>query len=232
MEQVLVTGASQGLGLSLARALAASGRFVFAAARNVDAMTTGLADYAGSVAMVRMDVSDEASVRAAIGEIKDRTSHLDVVINNAGILFNDTKDLPIESIDIAHMSRTIEVNSVGPMRVLKHALPLLEGGATRIILNISSDAGSISMSAHKSWFDYCMSKAALNMGTKILQNSLRERKIKVLAVHPGWVRTPMSGPEAALDPDDVSKKLLRLLERKWRMSDPVYLDNDGREMAW
>lgn len=232
MEHVLVTGASGGLGLSIARALAAGGRQVYAGSRNVDRMRRELSDAGDRVICFPMDVSDEDSVRNALEEVTSRTDHLDVVINNAGILIWDTVENTIESLDIKNIEKTISTNSIGPLRVLKHAMPLLYAGSTHLVINISSDAGSLGLARHKTWYDYCMSKAALNMASKILQNYLQERKVKVIAVHPGWVRTPMSGPKAALDADDVAAKIVALMERKWQLSDPIYMDNDGKEMPW
>ena len=77
-----------------------------------------------------------------------------------------------------------------------------------------------------------MSKAALNMQSKILQNYLGSRGFKVLAIHPGWMRTNMGGPNAAISPDESAEGIFQLALREWKADDPIYVDYRGVPLPW
>ena len=77
-----------------------------------------------------------------------------------------------------------------------------------------------------------MSKAALNMQAKVLQNYLKPKEFKVLALHPGWVRTDMGGPDADIDPDESADGLIQLITRNWRPDDGIYFDYRGIPLPW
>jgi NAD(P)-dependent dehydrogenase (short-subunit alcohol dehydrogenase family) len=77
-----------------------------------------------------------------------------------------------------------------------------------------------------------MSKAALNMQSRILQNYLRPRGFKVLAVHPGWMRTNMGGPNASISPDESAEGIFQLALKEWTADDPIYVDYRGVPLPW
>jgi NAD(P)-dependent dehydrogenase (short-subunit alcohol dehydrogenase family) len=77
-----------------------------------------------------------------------------------------------------------------------------------------------------------MSKAALNMQSKILQNYLKPRGFRVLAVHPGWMRTNMGGPQAPLPSDESAEAIYKLARREWKAEDPIYVDYQGTPLPW
>ena len=81
-------------------------------------------------------------------------------------------------------------------------------------------------------FAYCMSKSALNMQSKLLQNALGPQGFKVLAVHPGWIRTGMGGPQAAISADQSAEGIFQLATRAWSPDDPIYLDYQGKALRW
>ncbi|MGD0724557.1 MAG: SDR family NAD(P)-dependent oxidoreductase [Spirochaetia bacterium] len=157
---------------------------------------------------------------------------LDLIINNAALLYRESAVNPIERIDLDAAAETLDVNALRPLRVLKHFLPLLYGGPRAMVVNLSSEAGSIADCQRDAWYAYCMSKAALNMASMILQNYLREKGIKVLAVHPGWMRTRMGGEDAKYDTLESARAILELAEREWRMDGPVFVDHTGAPMRW
>jgi len=158
---------------------------------------------------------------------------LDILINNAGVFFSQTK-LPLAEVDLddGHLESMMAVNAFGPLRVTRQFLPLLEKGRLKRIVNISSEAGSISDCGRDSWFGYCMSKAALNMQCGILQRHLKPKGFKVLAIHPGWLRTDMGGAEADLDPEVSAEAIFGLATRKWSLDDPIYMDYTGKPLNW
>ena len=234
METILITGADRGLGLALVRRFLDAGRCVFAGVLQNDAELRPLAaSFAGMLTAVPLDVAEAESVRRAAERIAAAAPALDVLINNAGVHLED-KYTPLETLNLAdaHLERTMAVNAFGPLRVTKAFLPLLEKGRRRLIVNISSEAGSIADCWRDREYAYCMSKAALNMHSRLLQNYLGPRGFKVLAVHPGWMRTGMGGPDADIDADEAAAGLYELALRDWSPDDGVYFDYRGKPLRW
>ena len=121
---------------------------------------------------------------------------------------------------------------IGPLRVVQQFLSLMDKGEMKLILNISSEAGSIADSKRENQFVYCMSKAALNMQSKILHNYLQPRGFIVLIVHPGWMRTNMGGPSAAINSDESAAGIFDLAAREPKPGDPIYIDYRGEPLPW
>ena len=233
-KRVLITGADTGLGLSLVKRFLRKNFEVFAGSYRLDAKLQELVgDYDDALALIPLNVGDTDSVGRAVYQVAERTDSLDIVINNAGIHLKNSQQ-SLEQLDFAdqHLQQTMEVNTFGPLRVVQQFLSLLEKGEQRLIINISSEAGSIADCWRESQFAYCMSKAALNMQSKILQNYLKPRGFKVLAVHPGWMRTNMGGPDATISPDELAAGIFELAARQWSVDDPMYMDYRGLPLPW
>ena len=230
-EQFLITGAGRGLGLAMTRQLLERGFRVCAVVRGQSAGLTELGPRHGEQLSVQhADVSDEASVHALFSEVEQRLGHLDAIINNA-VTYLDGSRPTIEDADLSICARTFEVNSVGPLRVVKHGLPLLRRGKRKLVVNVSSEAGSIGDSNRKTEFAYCMSKSALNMGSKLLQNYLEPERIKVLVLHPGWFNSSGSGP-APISAEQAAVKVLKTILKEHRLDEPQYVDPDGKPLPW
>jgi NAD(P)-dependent dehydrogenase (short-subunit alcohol dehydrogenase family) len=187
--------------------------------------------YPDNLNLFEGDVIDEHSIEKAIEKISSETSSIDILINNAAVHL-DPEGPAIEDVDFSVYMQTFQVNSIGPLMVIKHALPLLRKGSKKLIVNISSEAGAIGSAWRKSEYAYCMSKAALNMASAILQNDLRSNGIKVLALHPGWFRSDMGGAGAPITPADAAKKIVPLLLKSFDLNGPLYYDPDGKVMDW
>lgn len=231
-KEILVTGASRGLGFCFAKRYLEEGNRVFAGYRNNAGGLKALKqEYGALLELVVLDVADTASVEAAAMQIKELTNHLDIVINSAGI-HSDTSFEILETTNLDDCSFVYNVNAVGPLRVAKAFLPLIRNGNSPKMINISSESGSITWSGRVKEFDYCMSKAALNMGSKLLSNYLKEDKISVLAVQPGWMRTDMGGPKADLDPYETAVKLVKLFQSIKDLDNPIFIDNEGQSIPW
>ena len=153
-----------------------------------------------------MDISSTASVQAAADTLSEKLDHLDLLINNAVSVSPDC-DKGFFDADLDQIARTVDITAVGAMRVIKAFYPMLyKSEITALIMNISSEAGSISKCYRTNLLDYGMAKAALNMETMNLYNTLKEeRAVNIFCVHPGWIRTdgrpdnpaPLSSYEAA-----------------------------------
>jgi NAD(P)-dependent dehydrogenase (short-subunit alcohol dehydrogenase family) len=180
----LVTGANRGIGLAVAEGLAQRGFRTVLTARDVDAATEAAAGIGGDVMPRRLDVTDPASIADVAAEL-DR---LDVLVNNAGILY-DTWQRPSDA-DLDQVREALEVNLLGAWRTTQAMLPLMGAGGR--IVNVSSGAGSLT-GMGPGTPAYGVSKAALNALTIKLAGELRGRGILLNAVCPGWVATDMGG---------------------------------------
>jgi len=211
----LITGANRGLGLALARVAVERGHTVLAGTRSLDKGMEQLRrlqeEAPGKVVPVVLDVTDEDSVKRAAQQVAEQFGKVDVLINNAAILLG--REQTIEEADMRLVEQSMDVNLYGPMRVVKHFLPLMRKASKGFIMNISSEAGSF----HRAYgrdYAYSLSKAALNLFTQRLYVDLKETGIRALAVHPGWMRTDMGGPHAHLDPRESAEAIMDLIEGK------------------
>jgi NAD(P)-dependent dehydrogenase (short-subunit alcohol dehydrogenase family) len=180
----LVTGANRGIGRAVAAGLAARGYRTVLTARDEDAAREAAWAMDGDVEPWRLDVTDPAS----IAQVAAGLDRLDVLVNNAGVLY-DTWQSP-STADLDVVREALDVNLLGAWRTVQALLPLMGSGAR--IVNVSSGAGSLTgMGAGTP--AYGVSKAALNALTIKLAGELRDRRILVNAVCPGWVATDMGG---------------------------------------
>lgn len=211
---ILITGASRSLGLCLAVTAAQRGHTVIAGVRDrskLDEQAQHMLQHT-NIEIVTLNVQDEQSVSACAADISQRYGKLDAVINNAAISLGDQDT--IEQVNLDELAQTMDVNLYGPIRVVKHCLPLLRQGTHASILNVSSDRGSMTKVHERSrFYAYSLSKSALNMFSQMIALYVKEADIQVLAVHPGWMRTDMGGPNADLDPMTCAEKLCDLAER-------------------
>ena len=234
---VLIAGASRGLGLNFAKRYLEEGWRVLAGVRgdghpgenSIGGLKT---KYPDSLYPLRMDLTDTASVEEAAKKAGEITERIELVINNAGIHGPSSREI-LEVTNLDECAAVYDVNAVGPLRVVKAFLPLIAGNGEGMIVNISSESGSIGIARREKEFDYCMSKAALNMATKLLDNYLSSRGIRVIAVHPGWMRTDIGGQNADLDPYETAVQLADLfagIDRTDRTL--LFMDNEGKEIPW
>jgi NAD(P)-dependent dehydrogenase (short-subunit alcohol dehydrogenase family) len=203
----LVSGAAKGIGLEIVRGLATRGYAVFLGARDRakgHAAADALANE-GDVRFVRLDVTDEASIAEAVRAIGHLAHRLDVLVNNAGVLLDEGRN--VADVETAVLRQTLETNVLGAFALTRACLPLLRRSPHPRIVNVSSTAGSLAdMAATVDGGDdfpapsYRVSKAALNALTLVLAKDLRSDRILVNACCPGWVRTDMGGPNATLSP--------------------------------
>jgi NAD(P)-dependent dehydrogenase (short-subunit alcohol dehydrogenase family) len=187
----LVTGANRGIGLEVVRQLAQQGFMAVLGSRDPEkgrAAAEALGDL--DVEPRRLDVADPDSVRELADGLEERYGRLDVLVNNAGILY-DTWQSGVGA-DLGVVKEALETNLLGAWRTTQACLPLLRRSRHGRIVNVSSGSGSISgMGAGTP--AYSVSKAALNALTRILAAELRRDGILVNAVCPGWVATDMGG---------------------------------------
>ena len=195
-----VTGANKGIGREISRQLAAKGILVLMGARDPERGEKAVADLHAqrlAVEFVQIDVTSEASVLRAAGEVERRYGRLDVLVNNAGIALDWC---PASELTVEQFQKTFETNVFGVFRVTKAMLPLLKKSKHGRIVNISSGLGSLTRNAspdgalamRNMLLAYSASKAALNMITIHFANELKSAGIKVNSANPGFTATDMN----------------------------------------
>ena len=196
----LVSGANRGMGLETCRELAAIGYRVLLGSRSLDAGIAA-AQSLGSdlVEAVKLDVTSVADIEALARHIDSSYGHLDVLINNAGIMIDgdDDKSTSICAADIDAIGQSLQANTLGPIMLINIMLPLMERVADVRIVNISSGMGQLS-DMGGNYPGYRISKTALNAVTRIYAAELDANQFKVNTLCPGWVRTDMGGSNADL----------------------------------
>ncbi len=195
MKIALVTGANKGIGREVARQLAGKAFHVFIGARNRSAgrkAADEIAKKGGKATFLEIDVSDNNSVAAAAREFAKASDHLDVLVNNAGIIVDG--DDAILEINDELLRKTLETNALGALRVIRACVPLLAKSKAPRVINVSSGGGQLTGGADGWAPAYCISKTALNGVTSQLAAALP--KFAINSVCPGWVRTDMGGRNA------------------------------------
>jgi len=226
----LITGANKGIGYEVARQLAAKGFHVFVGARNSSAghaAAETIAKNGGKATFVEIDVSDNASVTDAVREFSKIADHLDVLINNAGIMVDG--DDAVLKISDAIFRKTLETNTLGALRVTRAFEPLLAKSKTPRVINVSSGGGQLTGGADGWAPAYCISKTALNGVTSQLAAALP--KFAVNSVCPGWVRTDMGGQSATRSVEEGADTIVWLAADAPQKLTGKFL-RDRKEIPW
>jgi NAD(P)-dependent dehydrogenase (short-subunit alcohol dehydrogenase family) len=190
----LVTGANRGIGLEVCRQLARRSYAVLLGSRDAakgEAAARVLAAEGLAVVANQLDVTDGASIERARARLAAERGRLDVLVNNAAILYDPAERA--ERVELASVRAALETNLFGAWRMIQVFLPLLRRSSHSRIVNVSSEAGSLAGMTGGTPA-YGLSKAALNALTRMLAAELAEARILVNAVCPGWVATDMGGP--------------------------------------
>ncbi len=217
---ILVTGANRGIGLALCRRYAARGEHVVACCRRASEALRALP--------VRLeegvDVTDPASLAALDERLEGE--RLDVLLLGAGILRRES----LEAMDFEAIAEQFEVNALGALRsavTLLHRVP--RGGKVAFL---TSRMGSIADNTSGGYYGYRMSKAALNAAGRSLALDLRERGIAVVLLHPGFVRTDMTGGMGDMDPEESAALLVERIDELTLERTGRFVHARGEELPW
>ncbi|MFZ2279099.1 MAG: SDR family NAD(P)-dependent oxidoreductase [Prosthecobacter sp.] len=195
---ILITGATRGIGFAAARQLAARGAKVIIASRDGKRAAEAAVLVGDGACGVALDITDQASVEAAVKQIEQQFGRLDVLANNSAILLDHYQSLL--QLKPEMLLETLNTNVVGTLRACQAFAPLLAKSSAPRIINVSSGAGQLD-GEPQSWAPaYCISKTALNMLTQQLTAALPD--VMVNSMCPGWCRTEMGGSEAPRTPDE------------------------------
>lgn len=220
----LVTGASRGLGLEFARQLKARGEIVLGTARKPHEASE-LAKTGAEV--LPLETDKEASIAALAQTLSGRP--IDVLINNAGVSAEDKR---LGTMTFDAFEKVFRTNVFGAALVAQALLPNLRAGNRQLIVNLSSQLGSISAAYTGFSYAYNASKAALNMITARMAKDLAKEQFIVVSMHPGWVKTDMGGPNAPLLPEQSIATMLGAIDRLSIKDNGGFRNYDGAPMAW
>ncbi|WP_101525836.1 SDR family NAD(P)-dependent oxidoreductase [Nocardioides houyundeii] len=228
MTVTLITGANKGIGFETARQLIELGHTVYVGARDVERGEKAAAELGAG--FVQLDVTDDASVAAALARIEDGEGRLDVLVNNAGVLGDGTVDGPTAL-------QMFDTNAVGVVRVTEAALPLLRRSRHAVVVTISSSMGSFwaVTNPERPEFGipaalYAASKAAATMLT--LQYSKAEPGIRFNAVEPGFTDTDMTAAMDGGRPVQESARVVVRLATVGPGGPTGTLQDEAGELAW
>ena len=194
MKYALVTGADDGVGLELVNNLLKREYFVVACRLNPEEKQVDglLQEYPDMLRILELNIGEDESVAAMAEKVKEAVPCIDLLINDAGILGNMSKVLG-DDLDFEEITRVMNVNAIGTLRVTNALSDLVLKSGEKTVVNISSEAGSITDCYRVGWFGYCMSKAANNMQSALVHNNLKKQGGRVIVMHPGHVATYMRG---------------------------------------
>ncbi len=221
--KVLVTGANRGIGLAFCRQLSGRGDEVLAVCRSCSGDLDELSR--DKVRIIEgVDVTREegiSSLRQAVaGE------QIDLLINNAGLM----ESVTLDHLDIASIRRQFEINAMAPLRVTHALLDNLAHNAKIAI--VTSRMGSIDDNDSGGSYGYRMSKCAANMAGRSLSVDLKGRGIAVALLHPGWVRTDMTGGNGLIEPQESASGLIDILDRLDMDHTGLFWHMNGEILPW
>lgn len=216
----IVTGANRGIGLELVRALVSRGDRVIATCRSTSVELRAM----DVIVEEGVDVTSDDSVAHLIRRLENQP--IDLLINNAGILTRES----LNAMDFDAIRWQFEVNAMGPLRV-SHALLPQMGPGSKIGI-VSSRMGSLEDNTSGSRYGYRMSKAAVNMAGVSLSHDVKERGIAVAILHPGYVKTDMTGGNGHVGPEDAAAGLIARMDELNLGNTGGFWHANGEALPW
>ena len=247
-KSIFITGGNRGIGLEFVKqflTLPYPPEYIFATCRSLESASelNSLSEVNKNLHVVQLDVNDFESFNQVVSEVDRKLEGhgLDILLNNAGIVDRTTLD-EVTAEEVINVYKT---NTVAPLMLVKAFRPLLRRAASQrsgedstkaCVVNISSGLGSITENTGRPWFrpwyPYRASKVALNMITKSLSIDLKSDGIMAVALHPGWVKTDMGGPDAPVLTNESVEGLLTVIGSLDESKNGGFFDFNGKALPW
>lgn len=195
----VITGASRGIGKAIAQNLARSGAYVILTARNeseLNEVVRSITSEGGKASAFRLDITDEAAIKQFLVFLASIRSHVDILINNAGL----GSFQPVTETDSNFWDQVMDVNVKGTFLMCKHLVPLMQAQKSGHIISIASD---VSKRTFANGAMYCASKYAQDAFCSALRKEVREFKIKVSVIYPGKVETFFNNNTPGLNDENI-----------------------------
>jgi NAD(P)-dependent dehydrogenase (short-subunit alcohol dehydrogenase family) len=227
---VCITGANRGIGYAIAKNLSAQGALIYATCRRSNEQLNAL-NLNGGAVIEGIDMMDDDCGNKLAARISSE-HHLDVLLNNAGILEPDNFETINSPDSLKRAKDMYEVNALGPVKVTTALSPRLKEGGKMFMM--SSLMGSLSDNGSGNMYGYRMSKAAMNMAGKNLAIHLKDRSIAVQVIHPGFVKTDMTARfgGGGKDVDAQAAQLIDVMARADLANTGKFIRYDGTEDPW
>jgi len=228
---VLITGASRGIGLEMVKYGIEQNWRIFACCRHpqqADSLLAVATLANGRVSVHVADMDNLATIQALAYELRNEA--IDILFNNAGIYGSDKNTFG--SVDVHSWINAFQVNSIAPLKVAEALIEQLRMGDKKIIACMSSKMGSMDDNGYGNSYIYRSSKAALNAVVKSMSIDLKDDGIKCVALHPGWVKTDMGGPDAEITSRESVTRLFDILVSLEQKDSGRFIDVDGTDIPW
>ena len=236
MSTVLIIGANRGLGIEFARQYAADGWRVLATAREPESAKELklLSAKQKNITAYALNIVDEQSIENLAGQLSDMP--IDILIHNSGLY--PRKGQKVGEIDYAGWREAMETNLYGVLRLTEALLENVTASERKLIAAVSSSMSSMhavgggSVASAGTSYQYRTSKTALNMAFSVLAKELEPRRISVVLLDPGWVKTDMGGPHAQLTPEQSITGMRKVLAGEPQELSGRFLGYDGLVRQW
>jgi NAD(P)-dependent dehydrogenase (short-subunit alcohol dehydrogenase family) len=228
---ILITGANRGIGLEMVKYSMEQGWRVFACCRNphnADRLFNIAKLSNGQISVHIADMQELSTLQALSYEL--RNDPIDMLINNAGIYGSDKNKFG--SVDVDSWLQTFQVNSIAPLKMVEAFAEQLHMGKRKLVACMSSKMASMADNGYGNSYIYRSSKAALNAVVKSLSIDLKQQGIISVALHPGWVKTEMGGPDAEITTAECVEQLFAQLASLTIKDSGRFIDIDGSDIPW
>tara|TARA_B110000444_G_scaffold35323_1_gene30747 strand:- start:3373 stop:4050 length:678 start_codon:yes stop_codon:yes gene_type:complete len=225
MRVAVITGANRGIGNHWTVKLLQEGWIVYAGYKQNMGGLEVIEDE--NLIPLQLDVTDTKSIE---GFVKNISGDVDLLINNAGV--PDGRWRSLTEIDDDWALEVLNINSLGPVRMVKALHHKMTNSKLTKVVMISSLMGSIDDCEMGKSYAYRASKTALNMFTVAMKKECLEDNISFIIFHPGWVKTRMGGDRAPVEIEDSVDGMMKVLENHTIHDSGVFIQYDGQEINW
>ncbi len=222
---ILITGCGRGLGLELAKQFATNNWNVIAGARDCEDINDEFKNL--DINFVKLDVCDQASLAHLKSNLQNYK--LDVIINNAGI-FRAEDDFG--SVTQQTMLDMYNAHTVAPLMISQMLFDNILSGSNKLIIFITGRMGSFNSYSGNGVYSYRASKAAANMIVKIMAYDLEQQNIKVVAIHPGWIKTRMGGENAKICTKESAQAIFKMVTNSHDLKSGCFYNYEEATLNW